>query len=70
MIGILQRLLLNLCANSSTRGILVYLLLEMIKPETEGTVGGLIKINSQRLYGCRSNIVYGRSQLIEGITFF
>lgn len=42
----------------------------MIKPEREDTVVGLTKINSQRLYGCQSNVVYSRSQLIEGITLY
>ncbi|XP_009793112.1 E3 ubiquitin-protein ligase UPL1 [Nicotiana sylvestris] len=65
--GLLQRLLLNLCAHSSTRAVLVHLLLEAIKPETGGAVGGLATINSQRLYGCQSNIVYGRSQLFDGL---
>ncbi|KAI3769136.1 hypothetical protein L6452_00236 [Arctium lappa] len=65
--GLLQRLLLNLCAHGCTRAILVYLLLDMIKPETKGPVGGLTKINSKRLYGCQPNVVYGRSQLIDGL---
>ncbi|KAH0671499.1 hypothetical protein KY290_026845 [Solanum tuberosum] len=65
--GLLQRLLLNLSAHSSTRAVLVHLLLEAIKPETGGAVGGLTTINSQRLYGCQSNIVYGRSQLFDGL---
>lgn len=66
--GLLQRLLLNLCAHSATRANLVHLLLSMIKPEAEGMEGGLSTINSQRLYGCQSNIVYGRSQLLDGIS--
>ncbi|XP_006474874.1 E3 ubiquitin-protein ligase UPL1 isoform X2 [Citrus sinensis] len=65
--GLLQRLLLNLCAHSVTRATLVRLLLDMIKPEAEGSVTGLAAINSQRLYGCRSNVVYGRSQLLDGL---
>ncbi|XP_031403999.1 E3 ubiquitin-protein ligase UPL1-like isoform X2 [Punica granatum] len=65
--GLLQRLLLNLCAHSATRANLVHLLLGMIKPEAEGLPGGLATINSQRLYGCQSNIVYGRSQLLDGL---
>ncbi|KAL5803856.1 hypothetical protein ACOSQ3_030656 [Xanthoceras sorbifolium] len=65
--GLLQRLLLNLCAHSVTRAILVRLLLDMIKPEAEGSVSGLAKVNSQRLYGCQSNVVYGRSQLLDGL---
>lgn len=68
--GLLQRLLLNLSAHSSTRAVLVHLLLEAIKPETGGAGGGLTTINSQRLYGCQSNIVYGRSQLFDGICLF
>lgn len=65
--GLLQRLLLNLCAHSVTRATLVRLLLDMIKPEAEGSVTGLAAINSQRLYGCQSNVVYGRSQLLDGL---
>ncbi|PON94002.1 Coatomer beta subunit [Trema orientale] len=65
--GLLQRLLLNLCAHSFTRAILLHLLLDMIKPETEGSISELATINSQRLYGCHSNVVYGRSQLLDGL---
>ncbi|KAF5728469.1 E3 ubiquitin-protein ligase UPL1 isoform X1 [Tripterygium wilfordii] len=65
--GLLQRLLLNLCAHSGTRAILVRLLLDMIKPEADGFASGLATINSQRLYGCQSNVVYGRSQLLDGL---
>ncbi|KAL7249065.1 hypothetical protein ACSBR1_011264 [Camellia fascicularis] len=65
--GLLQRLLLNLCAHSVTRSILVRLLIDMIKPETESTISKLTTVNSQRLYGCQSNVVYGRSQLLDGL---
>lgn len=65
--GLLQRLLLNLCAHSVTRPILVRLLLDTIKPENESPVSGLTTVNSQRLYGCQSNVVYGRSQLVDGL---
>ncbi|KAL8239183.1 hypothetical protein R6Q59_015750 [Mikania micrantha] len=65
--GLLQRLFLNLCAHSYTRAALVFLLLGMIKMETEGPAGGLTTVNSQRLYGCQSNVVYGRSQLLDGL---
>lgn len=68
--GLLQRLFLNLSAHSCTRAVLVFLLLDMIKMETEGPVGGLTTVNSQRLYGCQSNVVYGRSQLLDGMVFF
>lgn len=67
--GILQRLLLNLCAHSVTRAILIYLLLDMIKPEAEGSGRRAVTLNSQRLYGCHSNTVYGRSQLWDGNCF-
>ncbi|KAI5605065.1 hypothetical protein POPTR_001G368600v4 [Populus trichocarpa] len=62
--GLLQRLLLNLCAHSTTRATLVRLLLDMIKPEAEGSISGLATINSQRLYGCQSNVVYGLPPLV------
>ncbi|KAJ1430487.1 Ubiquitin-associated domain [Sesbania bispinosa] len=65
--GLLQRLLLNLCAHSVTRATLIYLLLDMIKPEAEGSISRLATLNSQRLYGCHSNTVYGRSQLLDGL---
>ncbi|XP_047340664.1 E3 ubiquitin-protein ligase UPL1-like [Impatiens glandulifera] len=65
--GLLQRLLLNLCAHSITRSTLVWLLLDIIKPEQGCTVDGLITVNSQRLYGCQSNVVYGLSQLVDGV---
>ncbi|CAL1384749.1 unnamed protein product [Linum trigynum] len=65
--GLLQRLLLNLCAHSSTRATLVRLLVDMIKPEAYGSFSGLAMLNSQRLYGCHSNVVYGRSQLLDGL---
>lgn len=65
--GLLQRLLLNLCAHSVTRAILVRLLLDMIRPEAEGSDNGLSPVNSQRLYGCQSNVLYGRSQLLDGL---
>lgn len=38
----------------------------MIKPGTEGS-GEFTTVNSHRLYGCQSNVVYGRSQLLDGI---
>ncbi|KAH9607668.1 hypothetical protein KSS87_011637, partial [Heliosperma pusillum] len=62
--GLLQRLLLNLCAHSLTRATLVHLLLGMITSETEGTVTSSSMINSQRLYGCPSNVVYGLPPLV------
>ncbi|CAA3019978.1 E3 ubiquitin- ligase UPL1-like [Olea europaea subsp. europaea] len=65
--GLLQRLLLNLCAHGDTRAILVHLLLDMIKPEPAGIVGGLTAFSFQRLYGCQSDVVYGRSQLFGGL---
>ncbi|KAL8033396.1 hypothetical protein ABFX02_13G156500 [Erythranthe guttata] len=64
--GLLQRLLLNLCSHNETRAILVRLLLGMIKPGTVGS-GGVTSMNTQRLYGCQSDVVYGRSQLCDGV---
>ncbi|XP_074367519.1 E3 ubiquitin-protein ligase UPL1-like isoform X2 [Apium graveolens] len=61
--GLLQRLLLNLCAHSITRANLIRYLLDMIDPGTEGSS----KSTCQRLYGCQSNVVYGRSQLLHGL---
>ncbi|KAK1417994.1 hypothetical protein QVD17_27130 [Tagetes erecta] len=65
--GLLQRLFLNLCAHSYTRAVLVFLLLGFIKMQTEGPAGGMTTVNSQRLYGCQTNVVYGRSQLLDGL---
>ncbi|KAK9673731.1 hypothetical protein RND81_12G185600 [Saponaria officinalis] len=65
--GLLQRLLLNLCAHSLTRATLIHLLLGMITPETEGTSACFSMTNPQRLYGCPSNVVYGQSQLFDGL---
>ncbi|KAG7649782.1 Ubiquitin-associated domain [Arabidopsis thaliana x Arabidopsis arenosa] len=65
--GLLQRLLLNLCAHSFTRANLVQLLLDMIRPEMETSPSELAITNPQRLYGCQSNVVYGRSQLLNGL---
>ncbi|KAK1269560.1 E3 ubiquitin-protein ligase UPL1 [Acorus gramineus] len=65
--GYLQKLLLNLCEHCGTRAILVSLLLDMIKLEAEGCAAGTVAHTSQRLYGCQSNVVYGRSQLLDGL---
>ncbi|XP_014507028.1 E3 ubiquitin-protein ligase UPL1 isoform X1 [Vigna radiata var. radiata] len=65
--GLLQRLLLNLCAHSVTMATLIYLLLDMIEPEAEGSVSRSATLNSQRLFGCHSNTVYGQSQLLDGL---
>ncbi|KAJ0230389.1 HECT domain-containing protein [Hirschfeldia incana] len=65
--GLLQRLLLNLCAHRVTRANLVQLLFELIRPEMETSPSELAISNPQRLYGCRSNVVYGRSQLLNGL---
>ncbi|KAL0399112.1 UNVERIFIED_CONTAM: E3 ubiquitin-protein ligase UPL2, partial [Sesamum radiatum] len=66
LLRLAQRLLLNLCSHNDTRAILVQLLLDMIKPETLAIAGGLTSMNTQRLYGCQSDVVYGRSQLCDG----
>ncbi|KAJ4982419.1 hypothetical protein NE237_033256 [Protea cynaroides] len=65
--GLLQRLLLNLCAHSVTRAVILHLLLDMIKPEAEGFDSGSTIATSQRLYGCQWNVVYGRPQLSDGL---
>ncbi|XP_019051618.1 PREDICTED: E3 ubiquitin-protein ligase UPL1-like isoform X2 [Nelumbo nucifera] len=65
--GLLQRLLLNLCAHSVTRGLLLQLLLDIVRPVAEGSVGGFSTVTSQRLYGCQWNVVYGRPQLLNGL---
>ncbi|KAJ7557451.1 hypothetical protein O6H91_05G127400 [Diphasiastrum complanatum] len=67
--GLLQRLLLNLCAHSETRATLVQLLLEMLRPEADGSIGSYSADGapSQRLYGCQWNVVYARSQQSDGV---
>ncbi|OVA07229.1 Ubiquitin-associated domain/translation elongation factor EF-Ts [Macleaya cordata] len=65
--GLLERLLLNLCAHSLTRAVLLSVLLDMVKPESEGFSCGSTTATSQRLYGCQWNVVYGRSQLLDGL---
>ncbi len=42
------------------------LLLDLLEPKGDGSGNGLPTINSQRLYGYQSNVVYGRSQLLDG----
>ncbi|KAI4388584.1 hypothetical protein MLD38_000898 [Melastoma candidum] len=64
--GMLQRLLLNLCAHRITRANIVRLFLNMVKPEAGIQESGL-KTDSNRLYGCQPNIVYSRSQLLDGL---
>uniref|UniRef100_A0A7N0U1T4 HECT-type E3 ubiquitin transferase n=2 Tax=Kalanchoe fedtschenkoi TaxID=63787 RepID=A0A7N0U1T4_KALFE len=65
--GLLQRLMLNLCTHTVTRATLVHLLLDMIKPEAEGSPSVLAAMNPLRLYGCQPNVVYGRSPLLNGL---
>ncbi|KAL2630710.1 hypothetical protein R1flu_015396 [Riccia fluitans] len=68
--GLLQRLLLNLCAHSVTRITLLQLLLDMLRPEAEGIPAGSSSADgapSQRLYGCQWNVVYARSQQSDGV---
>lgn len=57
--GLLQRLLLNLCAHSVTRATLVILLVDIIQPEADALTG--------RLYGCQWNVIYGRPQPSDGL---
>ncbi|KAG6513969.1 E3 ubiquitin-protein ligase UPL1-like isoform X1 [Zingiber officinale] len=64
--GLLQRLLLNLCAHGVTCGILVGLLIDMIRLEVEGSAQSICSA-SQRLYGCRWDVVYGQPQHIDGL---
>ncbi|XP_020586141.1 E3 ubiquitin-protein ligase UPL1-like isoform X2 [Phalaenopsis equestris] len=63
--GLLQRLLLNLCAHNVTRANLVFLLVDIIQPEADVLTGSMS--SSQRLYGCQWNIIYGRPQCSNGI---
>ncbi|WOL17494.1 E3 ubiquitin-protein ligase [Canna indica] len=59
--GLLQRLLLNLCAHSVTRNILVGLLVDMVRLESDKPSPSVTS-TSQRLYGCRWDVVYGQAQ--------
>eukprot|EP00850_Spirogloea_muscicola_P009963 SM000057S18393 [mRNA] locus=s57:350840:368215:- [translate_table: standard] len=65
--GLLQRLLLNLCAHSSTRVTLVHLLLEMLQQRSTMDAPRAEKDSQARLFGCQSNVVYVRPQLYEGL---
>eukprot|EP00850_Spirogloea_muscicola_P022377 SM000291S10855 [mRNA] locus=s291:47169:64581:+ [translate_table: standard] len=65
--GLLQRLLLNLCAHSSTRVTLVHLLLGMFRQRSTKDAPGAEKSSQARLFGCQSNVVYVRPQLYEGL---
>ncbi|XP_065003917.1 E3 ubiquitin-protein ligase UPL1 isoform X2 [Musa acuminata AAA Group] len=67
--GLLQRLLLNLCAHTVTRNILVSHLVDMIRLEADGP-GQSIASTSQRLYGCRWDVVYGRPHHSNGLPPF
>lgn len=64
--GLLQRLLLNLCAHSVQRADIVGHLVDMIRPEADGSSGSAAT-TSQRLYGCQWNVIYGRPHPSEGI---
>lgn len=68
--GVLQRLLLNLCTHTVTRATLIHLMLDMIKPDTEGSISLSATMNPQRLYGCQPNVVYGRSPSLNGILIY
>jgi E3 ubiquitin-protein ligase HUWE1 len=61
--GLLQRLLLNLCVHSVTRTYIVRLLLDMLKAGERESSGSEVS----RLYGCRWNVVYSRSQVSDGM---
>ncbi|MCO5577516.1 hypothetical protein L7F22_031347 [Adiantum nelumboides] len=62
--GLLQRILLNLCTNGLSRVRLVKLLLDLLRPGAH-SISSDCKI--PRLYGCRSNVVYARSQVSDGV---
>ncbi|ONK82067.1 uncharacterized protein A4U43_C01F35780 [Asparagus officinalis] len=64
--GLLQRLLLNLCAHSVQRANLIGHLVDMIRPEADGS-GGSVVTTPQRVYGCQWNIVYGRARSSDGL---
>lgn len=57
--GLLQRLLLNLCAHSVQRANIVGHLVDMLRPEADCSSGSAAT-TSQRLYGCQWNVVYGQ----------
>eukprot|EP00250_Pteridium_aquilinum_P016180 c22986_g1_i1 orf=330-11435(+) len=62
--GLLQRVLLNLCAHGLTRVRLVKLLLDLLTPGVQSSASDCER---SRLYGCRWNVVYARSQLCDGV---
>ncbi|KAK4801652.1 hypothetical protein SAY86_022139 [Trapa natans] len=65
--GQLQRLLLNLCAHSETRTILVNILMEMLMLDTRTVNDHNVSGPSIRLYGCHNNVIYSRPQALDGV---
>ncbi|XP_078171361.1 E3 ubiquitin-protein ligase UPL1-like [Carex rostrata] len=65
--GILQRVMLNLCAHSITRRLLIGLIVSMIRPEAEGPGGRTDNVGHRRLYGCQCNVVYAQPQSPTGL---
>lgn len=58
--------MLNLCAHSITRRLLIGLIVSMIRPEAEGPGGRTDNVGHRRLYGCQCNVVYAQPQSPTG----
>ncbi|GAB2292986.1 hypothetical protein Dimus_027209 [Dionaea muscipula] len=65
--GQLQRLLLNLCAHSETRFVLVDLLMEMLMLDTNKPTNQNGTEPSYRLYACQSHVMYSRPLSFDGV---
>lgn len=67
--GQLQRLLLNLCANSETRTALVKILMDLLMLDIWKPVNNSSASEpSYRLYACQSHVMYSRPQSFDGNT--
>lgn len=67
--GQLQRLLLNLCANSESRTALVKILMDLLMLDIWKPVNNLSASEpSYRLYACQSHVMYSRPQSFDGDT--
>ncbi|KAE9458821.1 hypothetical protein C3L33_09258, partial [Rhododendron williamsianum] len=66
--GQLQRLLLNLCANSETRTALVKILMDLLMLDIWKPVNNSSASEpSYRLYACQSHVMYSRPQSFDGV---
>ncbi|XP_059637615.1 E3 ubiquitin-protein ligase UPL2-like [Cornus florida] len=66
--GMLQRLLLHLCAHSETRSSLVKILMDLLMLDIRKPANHLNASEpSYRLYACQSHVMYSRPQFFDGV---